>query len=161
MALFSSRHAQSSRHARKQTAPQAGKCKITVLPSGIIELVTPYKNDAFQKEFAAICKKRLYLEDRKLWQVHSQYVSELVDLVIRHFGEVEGLDKIYANPYDTLHVLPSMPTEIITAVVKAYRVHYAPDRAATDEKRDQYTRLLQEVAEAFESIKQERSTNGV
>jgi preprotein translocase subunit Sec63 len=132
-------------------------CRILVSPvNGTVSFQAPFNED-FNKEFLAAVdhKRRMWDKERKVWRTLPELLTTVVEIAQRHFSKIEGLEAIYQNDYDVIGVSDDMPLKAIEAVVKALRIVYAPDHAPAGQK-DEYTDKIQEIADAWGRIQQER-----
>lgn len=132
-------------------------CRILVSPvNGTVSFQAPFNED-FNKEFLAAIehKHRLWDKEKKIWRTTPEFITVVVDIASRHFSKIEGLAEIYKNDYDVIGVSEEMPLQVIEATVKALRIIYAPDHAPAG-KLEEYTDKIQEIADAWGRIQQER-----
>lgn len=132
-------------------------CRIMVSPvNGTVSFQAPFNED-FNKEFLAAVdhKRRQWDKERKVWRTVPELLTVVVEIAQRHFSKIEGLEAIYQNDYDVIGVADDMPLDAIRATVKALRVVYAPDLAPPG-KKEEYTEKIQEIADAWGRIQDER-----
>ena len=132
-------------------------CRIIVSPvNGTVSFQAPFNED-FNKEFLAAIdhKKMLWDKEKRVWRTLPELLTVVIEIAQRHFSVIEGLEAIYQNDYDVIGVSDNMPIDVIRATVKALRIAYAPD-LAPPEKKQEYTEKIQEIADAWGRIQEER-----
>lgn len=120
---------------------------------------TPY-NPGFVTDLKEVIPKdyRYWDKDERVWVINYSYEEEILDLCSNYFERVVKYGKKrYSAPaaitspspaYETLHLLPTAPKELIVAAYRVLAKLYHPDV----NKEDDATKKMKQINVAFDEI---------
>lgn len=133
-------------------------CQIVASPvDGALNLVMT-SSKAFDREFfqSISDSDRLYDREREAWRVKPSKLLEVLSISQRHFGIVDGLEDLVGGGYSIFNIDEDTPLAVIDAMIRAYRVEMAPDKARTPAEAEERTEFLQQLVAARDELAKER-----
>jgi len=143
------------RRTRRQKAQRKieSAARIMINSQGHIVFYAP-ENKEFKQEFLTLFNstKRVWNTERKRWELSQDVLPEFLDLAMKYFPDIHGLQDIMETSHDILGVVPTAEREVVEAAYKTLMRKYHPDRVQDPDLKAQYTEKCQEIQEAYREI---------